>query len=124
MGLLAIIKLFRYILKKYNLASFLSGTGTGPVIAIVVVAIIIIVIIVITVIARSQGMLCFADSNLGEDGKKSAAQFEALEKGDDQPEKELIKEANTKPVVNSNEPKAETVNEKDEKNSNGNHTPV
>ena len=31
------------------------------------------------------------DSNLGEDGKKSAAQFEALEKGDDQPEKELIK---------------------------------
>merc|ERR1711997_688327 len=102
MGLLAIIKLFRYILKKYNLASFLSGTGTGPVIAIVVVAIIIIVIIVIAVIARSQGMLCFADSNLGEDGKKSAAQFEALEKGDDLPEKELIK-ANTKPVVNSNE---------------------
>ena len=27
-------------------------------------------------------------------------------------------------VVNANEPKAETVNEKDEKNSNGNHTPV
>lgn len=100
------------------------GTGTGPVIAIVVVAIIIIVIIVITVIARSQGMLCFADSNLGEDGKKSTSQFEALEKGDDQPEKELIKETNNKPVVNSNEPKAETVNEKDEKNSNGNHTPV
>jgi len=47
-----------------------------------------------------------------------------LEKGDDQPEKELIKESNSKPVVNSNEPKAETVNEKDEKNSNGNHTPV
>merc|ERR1719461_2664297 len=85
----------------------ISGAGTGPVIAIVVVAIIIIVIIVIAVIARSQGMLCFADANLGEDGKKSAAQFEALEKGDDQPEKELIKEANTKPVVNSNEPKAE-----------------
>jgi len=101
-----------------------TATGTGPVIAIVVVAIIIIVIIVITVIARSQGMLCFADSNLGEDGKKSTAQFEALEKGDDQPEKELIKESNNKPVVNSNEPKAETVNEKDEKNSNGNHTPV
>lgn len=69
-------------------------------------------------------MLCFADSNLGEDGKKSASQFEALEKGDDQPEKELIKETNNKPVVNTTEPKAETVNEKDEKNSNGNHTPV
>lgn len=107
-----------------------AGAGTGPVIAIVVVAIIIIVIIVITVIARSQGMLCFADSNLGEDGKKSAAQFEALEKGDDLAEKEQIKETNDikkEPVVNANEPKAETVNEKDEKeekNSNGNHTPV
>ena len=35
-----------------------------------------------------------------------------------------LKETNNKPVVNTNEPKAETVNEKDEKNSNGNHTPV
>jgi len=75
-------------------------------------------------------MLCFADSNLGEDGKKSAAQFEALEKGDDLPEKEHIKETNDikkEPVVNPNEPKAESVNEKDdkeEKSSNGNHTPV
>ena len=33
--------------------------GTGPVIAIVIVAVIIIVIVV-AVIARSQGMLCFA----------------------------------------------------------------
>jgi len=104
-----------------------TRAGTGPVIAIVVVAIIIIVIIVITVIARSQGMLCFAESNLGEEGKKSTAQFEALEKGDDLPEKEPIKESNDikkDPVVNETEPKAETVNEKEEKNSNGNHTPV
>jgi len=107
-----------------------AGAGTGPVIAIVVVAIIIIVVIVVTVIARSQGMLCFAESNLGEEAKKSAAQFEALEKGDDLPEKEPIKETNDikkESVVNANEPKAETVNEKDEKeekNSNGNHTPV
>merc|ERR550525_2012993 len=93
-----------------------TSTGTGPVIAIVVVAIIIIVIIVITVIARSQGMLCFAESNLGEEGKKSTAQFEALEKGDDLPEKEPIKESNDikkDPVVNETEPKAETVNEKE-----------
>merc|ERR1711988_48527 len=107
-----------------------AGAGTGPVIAIVVVAIIIIVVIVVTVIARSQGMLCFAESNLGEEAKKSTAQFEALEKGDDLPEKEPIKETNDikkESVVNANEPKAETVNEKDEKEektSNGNHTPV
>jgi len=65
--------------------------GTGPVIAIVIVAVIIIIVIVVAVIARSQGMLCFADKNVDEDGKKTTAQFEALEKGDDIPEKEPIK---------------------------------
>merc|ERR1712107_452354 len=102
-----------------------SAAGTGPVIAIVIVAII---IIVVAVIARSQGMLCFADKNAEEDGKKSTAQFEALEKGDELPEKEPIKESNdikdaAEPSVNA----TETVNEKcenDEKKSNGNHTPV
>ena len=42
--------------KKY----FVLAAGTGPVIAIIIVAIIIIVVIVVAVIARSQGMLCFA----------------------------------------------------------------
>jgi len=105
-----------------------SAAGTGPVIAIVIVAIIIIVVIVVAVIARSQGMLCFADKSAEEDGKKSTAQFEALEKGDELPEKEPIKESNdikdaAEPSVNA----TETVNEKcenDEKKSNGNHTPV
>jgi len=107
-----------------------SAAGTGPVIAIVIVAIIIIIVIVVAVIARSQGMLCFADKNVDEDGKKTAAQFEALEKGDDLPEKEPIKEANDikkEPVINATESKAEIANEKaenEEKKSNGNHTPV
>merc|ERR1719230_528404 len=52
------------------------ATGTGPVIAIVVVAIIIIVIIVITVIARSQGMLCFADPPKTDDDKEKAVEKE------------------------------------------------
>merc|ERR1712038_1033387 len=52
------------------------GTGTGPVIAIVVVAIIIIVIIVITVIARSQGMLCFADPPKTDYDKEKAVEKE------------------------------------------------
>jgi len=100
------------------------------VVAIVIVAIIIILVIVVAVIARSQGMLCFADKNEEEDGKKAAAQFEALEKGNDLPEKEPIKEAHDtakEPIINATETKNETVNEKtenEEKKSNGNHTPV
>jgi len=107
-----------------------GAAGTGPVVAIVIVAIIIILVIVVAVIARSQGMLCFADKNEEEDGKKAAAQFEALEKGNDLPEKEPIKEAHDtakEPIINATETKNETVNEKnenDEKKSNGNHTPV
>jgi len=46
------------------------------VIAIVVVAIIIIVIIVITVIARSQGMLCFADPPKTDEDKEKAVEKE------------------------------------------------
>jgi len=42
----------------------------------VVVAIIIIVIIVITVIARSQGMLCFADPPKTDDDKEKAVEKE------------------------------------------------
>jgi len=107
-----------------------KSAGTGPVVAIVIVAIIIILVIVVAVIARSQGMLCFADKNEEEDGKKAAAQFEALEKGNDLPEKEPIKEAHDtakEPIINATETKNETVNEKtenEEKKSNGNHTPV
>jgi len=100
--------------------------GTGPVIAIVIVAVIIIIVIVVAVIARSQGMLCFADKNVDEDGKKTTAQFEALEKGDDIPEKEPIKEATDikKDPVVTVDPKSETINENDANKNNGNHTPV
>lgn len=71
-------------------------------------------------------MLCFAESNLGEEGKKSTAQFEALEKGDDIPEKEPIKEATDikKDPVVTVDPKSETINENDANKNNGNHTPV
>jgi len=53
-----------------------AGAGTGPVIAIVVVAIIIIVVIVVTVIARSQGMLCFADPPKPDEEKEKAVEKE------------------------------------------------
>merc|ERR1711936_1521920 len=66
--------------------------GSGPVIAIVIVALIIVIVIVVAVVARAQGILCFADPPKEDDKEKSAAQFEALEKGDPSPEKEMIKE--------------------------------
>jgi len=53
-----------------------AGAGTGPVIAIVVVAIIIIVVIVVTVIARSQGMLCFADPPKTDEEKEKTVEKE------------------------------------------------
>merc|ERR1712227_944981 len=57
-----------------NLAN--NAAGTGPVIAIVIVAIIIIIVIVVAVIARSQGMLCFADPPKAEDDKEKAVEKE------------------------------------------------
>jgi len=53
-----------------------ASAGTGPVIAIVIVAIIIIVVIVVAVIARSQGMLCFADPPKPEEDKEKAVEKE------------------------------------------------
>jgi len=53
-----------------------ASAGTGPVIAIVIVAIIIIIVIVVAVIARSQGMLCFADPPKAEDDKEKAVEKE------------------------------------------------
>jgi len=120
----------------------IDEAGSGPVIAIVIVALIIVIVIVVAVVARAQGILCFADKNVGEENEKSAAQFEALEKGDPSPEKEMIKEPltevtkvaepetvvvpTTPPPTNSNpnpnEPAAAA--EKEERRSNGAHTPV
>jgi len=108
--------------------------GSGPVIAIVIVALIIVIVIVVAVVARAQGILCFADKIVGNDNEKSAAQFEALEKGDQSPEKEMIKEPltevtkvpeaepTTPPTANPNP--NDVVAEKEEKRSNGAHTPV
>jgi len=106
--------------------------GSGPVVAIVIVALIIVIVIVVAVIARAQGMLCFADKNVGDDGEKSAAQFEALEKGEASPEKEPIKEQTNDmikkspepPVVSESMPIKESVDEAEERKSNGAHTPV
>jgi len=111
----------------------IDESGSGPVIAIVIIALIIVIIIVVAVVARAQGMLCFADKNVEGDVEKSAAQFEALEKGEPSPEKEVIKEpineVKKEPVVATpvtvTAPTNDTPEtEKEEKKSNGAHTPV
>jgi len=113
----------------------IDEAGSGPVIAIVIVALIIVIVIVVAVVARAQGILCFADKNVGDENEKSAAQFEALEKGDPSPEKEMIKEPLTEvktapepePVVPTSlppPPANPNEAEKEEKRSNGAHTPV
>jgi len=108
-----------------------KDAGQYPIVAVVIVAFLIIIVIVAAVIAKSRGMLCFADKNMGDDGEKSAAQFEALEKGEASPEKEPIKDQSNDikqetetPVVNENVPIKESVDESEEKQSNGAHTPV
>lgn len=105
--------------------------GSGTMVIIIIVAFIVIVATVAVVIAKSRGMLCFADKNVGDDGEKSAAQFEALEKGEASPEKEPIKEQHNAmkqeaepPLINESVPIKESVDENEEKKSNGAHTPV
>merc|ERR1711892_655960 len=56
-----------------------TEAGSGPVIAIVIVAIIIIVVIIVAVIARSQGMLCFADPPKTEEDKEEGSDTESAE---------------------------------------------
>jgi len=122
----------------------IDEASSGPVIAIVIVALIIVIVIVVAVVARAQGILCFADKNVGDENEKSAAQFEALEKGDPSPDKEMIKEPLTEvkkapepepvlvatpttvppPVANPNPNEVPVNAEKEEKRSNGAHTPV
>lgn len=105
--------------------------GSGTLVIIIILAFIVIVATVAVVIAKSRGMLCFADKNVGDDGEKSAAQFEALEKGEASPEKEPIKEQHNDmkqeaepPLINESVPIKESVDENEEKKSNGAHTPV
>jgi len=53
-----------------------TEAGSGPVIAIVIVAIIILVVIIVAIIARTQGMLCFADPPKTEEDKEKAVEKE------------------------------------------------
>lgn len=74
-----------------------SEAAAGPIIAIVVIILVVIAVIAVAVIARSQGLLCFAAKDGSDDSEK--AQFEPLEKGEQSPEKEPVKEVKSAPIA-------------------------
>jgi len=84
-----------------------AEAGSGPVIAIVIVAIIIIVVIVVAVIARSQGMLCFADPPKTEEDKEKAVE---KEEGSDTESAEHVEGAKDEKDAASVEEGAVTIN--------------
>jgi len=91
------------------------AAGTGPVIAIVIVAIIIIVVILVAVIARSQGLLCFADPPKSEEDKEKAVEKEegsetesakGEEPAKDETDEAAIEEGENGEIINNNTKKA------------------
>merc|ERR1711892_982550 len=84
-----------------------AEAGSGPVIAIVIVAIIIIVVIIVAVIARSQGMLCFADPPKTEEDKENAVE---KEEGSDTESAEHVEGAKDEKDAASVEEGAVTIN--------------
>jgi len=91
-----------------------AAAGTGPVIAIVIVAIIIIVVILVAVIARSQGLLCFADPPKPEEDKEKAVEKEEGEtesaKGEepakDETDEAAIEDGENGEIINNNTKKS------------------
>jgi len=115
-----------------------TEAGTGPVIAIIIIILLVIVVIAVAVVARSQGLLCFAARDGVNDPEKG--NFTALGKEDDAtPEKEnkdILKndpaDSAPLPVVeikssaggdSAAPPPAPATTEAEEKKSNGAHSP-
>merc|ERR1711902_23337 len=92
-----------------------AAAGTGPVIAIVIVAIIIIVVILVAVIARSQGLLCFADPPKSEEEKEKAVEKEegsetesakGEEPAKDETDEAAIEDGENGEIINNNTKKS------------------
>lgn len=95
--------------------------GTGPVIAVIIIILVIIVVVAVFVVARSQGLLCFAAGDGMTDAEKG--QFKALgaEEDNSTPEKDTVKDV----VKNEPEPtKAPENDTTEEKKSNGAQSPA
>lgn len=99
-----------------------SESANGPVIGIVILIVIIILVGGITLMARAKGALCFGAKS-GEPLEEEKEAFDDAEKGKLAPSGEQPVKAtpDKKPEV---ETKPETEENKEEKKSNGAHTPV
>merc|ERR1711971_1381662 len=103
-----------------------SEEGSAPVIGIVILVVIIILVGGVVVIARAKGALCFAAKS-GEPLEEEKEAFDDAEKGKLAPSTEVTNVQVTKTPEKKlveEETKPESEENKEEKKSNGAHTPV
>jgi len=108
-----------------GMQSLAGDEGSAPVIGIVILVVIIILVGGVVVIARAKGALCFAAKS-GEPLEEEKEAFDDAEKGKLAPSNEVTNVQVTKTPEKKveAETKPETEENKEEKKSNGAHTPV
>jgi len=99
-----------------------SESAGGPVIIIVLVLVALIIVVGIVAIARAKGMMCFAEKSEQLDEEKEA--FDDAEKGKLAAETEKTKTPDKKPITETETKNENDAENKEEKKSNGAHTPV
>lgn len=94
-------------------------------VGIIVIIVIIVVIIVLVIVARAKAMLCFAAAKEGDELDEEKQAFENVEKGESNA---IVQDSKPIDIKGTPEKKLEQVvdvnAEKEEKKSNGAHTPV
>jgi len=94
-------------------------------VGIIVIIVIILVILVVVIVARAKGMLCFAAAKGGDDLDEEKEAFENVEKGESNAIVQDSKPLDTKGTPEKKlDQDADAKAEKEEKKSNGAHTPV
>merc|ERR1712018_856907 len=94
-------------------------------VGIIVIIVIIVVILVIVIVARAKGMLCFAAAKGGDGLDEEKEAFENVEKGESNAIVQDSKPLDTKGTPEKKlDQDIDAKAEKEEKKSNGAHTPV
>lgn len=94
-------------------------------VGIIVIIVIIVVILVIVIVARAKGMLCFAAAKMGDELDEEKEAFENVEKGESNAIVQDSKPLDTKGTPEKKlDQDIDAKAEKEEKKSNGAHTPV
>jgi len=99
-----------------------AESASGPVIIIVLVVVALVIAGGVVLVARAKGMMCFGEKAEQLDEEKEA--FDDAEKGKLAGETEKSKTPDKKPITAETETKNEDAENKEEKKSNGAHTPV